>query len=77
MLLVFGTYHFTITYQGGRDDKEGFDGPPNFIDQVDVIDTISKTISSAPTNKLIYAKSWVSAIVVENVIYVLGVSFDR
>eukprot|EP01084_Bolivina_argentea_P277370 473503_1 len=40
--------------------------------QVNVIDTISKTISFPPTNQLVYAKTSVSAIVVHNTIYVFG-----
>eukprot|EP01084_Bolivina_argentea_P306089 528848_1 len=62
--VVWKQFIFVI---GGYDNIGG-----SFIDQVDIIDTISKTISYSPTNKLVYARCCVSAIVVENIIYVFG-----
>eukprot|EP01084_Bolivina_argentea_P060095 109799_1 len=66
-------YHMSVVFEefiyviGGWDDNNG-----NYIDQVDIIDTSTKTISYPPTNKLVYGNSRVSAILVENVIYVFG-----
>ncbi len=39
---------------------------------MDIINTISKTISSPPTNKLVYGTYGVSTILVQNIIYVFG-----
>eukprot|EP01084_Bolivina_argentea_P216055 367018_1 len=47
-------------------------GGSNSNDQIDIIDTVLKTISSPFTNKLIYAKQDVSAILINNIIYVFG-----
>eukprot|EP01084_Bolivina_argentea_P046225 85129_1 len=44
----------------------------NAIDQVDIINTITKTISSSNTNHLVYAKYYQTAIIISGIIYCFG-----
>eukprot|EP01083_Nonionella_stella_P225798 802449_1 len=44
----------------------------HYVDQVDIIDTVSKTISSPSTNQLVYAKAGVSAVFVNGFVYCFG-----
>eukprot|EP01084_Bolivina_argentea_P164399 285817_1 len=64
--------HKSIVFQDEIYVIGGLYGTSNFVDQVDIIRTISKTISVPADNKLVNARADMSLILLENVIYAFG-----
>eukprot|EP01084_Bolivina_argentea_P082792 149915_1 len=63
--------HRSIVYRNNIYVIGGYNGSWQW-NQVDVIDTISKTISSPLSNRLVYAIYWHSVIIADDIIYSFG-----